>query len=115
MKRFSFESKKPEKLRNKRTNVELDSNKYSDDLTLDSGIAGSYKEPLENFEQKEETIVTAVYGNRQNFMSFSPNSFIGLSHESSSFTEVSDDDEKYPVQRKVIIFELICFFVVIFF
>lgn len=77
-------------------NDDPDSNRYSDDLTFDSGIAGSYREHVENMEETDEVIVKATDGSKQNLTSFFPSmSYIEVSNPNTNQT---NDEEKYKDQ-----------------
>ncbi|KAL0267522.1 UNVERIFIED_CONTAM: hypothetical protein PYX00_009770 [Menopon gallinae] len=91
---LNFENNK-----NNEYNDDLDSNRYSDDLTFDSGIAGSYREHVENMEETDEVIVKATDGSQQNLTSFFPSmSYIEVSNPNTNQT---NDEEKYKDQKEL--------------
>ena len=64
-----------------------DSNRYSDELCVDSGIAGSYRGNQEN--ENEDTIVKAVDGSQQNLLSFFPS----ILTNQETLTEIVDEEK----------------------
>lgn len=81
---------------------ELDSNRYSDDLTFGSGVGGSYREPPKIVDASDKEIFKAIYGSQQNIKPFFPRTFIRSEKKINNVMGTFDQGQKYVEEKETV-------------